>query len=558
MAAGTGEGEIHFPEPIIQRIQSFLDSKAAAQTSIVSKSWHSAWLTRPNLDFDETYFFRRSIDHYQPQHVPIGDFKQYAMKTIKRYEQSNLKIESFNLCMQIDQYDRDDELVKKLIVKAMRIGATRLFLPVISFNNKFVLPNEVFGADNLVELSVSGCRIKLDDGLVIKCRSLESLSIDFCVHISIDTISEIVSSCPSIEKLSLLPNIYSHYDEYENMWDDVIIGVEERGQRVDDVAVDDVAATAMAVGVVDNLIPNLRCLVLSYVWFKTLCLGDLLSRFLLLKDFTLYLDGDIILEEGIQISSSSLVSINLLLRCFKSYNEVRKPRIKFDVPNVRKFTLKGAVIPCLSFMSTPPPSREWECHLSIECKNDGFCFSTIWFNELSELLTELSQSKTHLSLDVGRNKSSFDYKVGDKIIQGLRRHELENLTIDMTNLPSYSCYALFDGLFRLCRPKLITQYYKDKGRYSHLYGNYSEIEKTNIDFLCQTLEEGINLKVSSPTQFMYGLNDLEEVNAQAFDMDDVTAEWKPIPFESLLEWDTPYKHVQAKQKIRLLLKWKTS
>ncbi|KAL3645033.1 hypothetical protein CASFOL_010213 [Castilleja foliolosa] len=204
------------------------------------------------------------------------------------------------------------------------------------------------------------------------------------------------------------------------------------------------------------------------------------------------------------------------------------------------------------WLEVPPPSREWESHVTIQCNADGFCFSTLWFNELSELLTELSQSKTHLSLNASSYRSSFDYKVGDNIIVGLRKHEVENLTIDMTDLPCFSCYALFDGLFRLCRPKLITQYYKDDP------GQRQDNRPTNIDLLCQTLEEGINFKVSRPTQLMYGLNDLEEVNAQAFDMNDVPAEWKPIPFESLLEWDTPYKHVQAKQKIRLLLKWKTS
>ncbi|KAL3645038.1 hypothetical protein CASFOL_010218 [Castilleja foliolosa] len=551
----AGEGEIQFPEPIIQRIQSFLTGKEAARSAILSKSWHSAWLTRPNLDLDDTYF-RKSVDF---GFVPIGDFNKYAKNTIRRYEQSNLKIESFNLCMDIGELG-SSELAKKLIVKALKIGATRLCLQINS--NSFVLPNAVFRAENLVELSVSGCTIKLDDRVVIKCRRLESFSIDFGVRISIDTISKIVSSCPSIEKLSLLSDFY---DKNESMWGVVYEGVEERGQRVDAAAA--AAATAMAVGIVDNLIPRLRCLELGYVWFKTLCLGDLLSRFPLLKDFTLYLNRqstnrfDTIFEEGIQISNSSLECIKLLVleRIKNYYIEVRRPRVKFDVPSVRKLTIECAVIPVLSFMSTPP-SRQWESHVSIQCDDhnkDGFCFSTLWFNKLSELLTELSRSKTHLSLK-GFYKSSFEYKVGDKIIQGLRKHELENLTIDMTNLASFSCYAIFDGLFRLCRPKLITQYYKDKGRYSHHYRNYSDKEKTKFDFLCRTLEEGINFKVSRPTQFMYGLNDLEEVNAQTFDMNDILAEWKPIPFESLLDADAPDEHVQAKQKIRLLLKWKTS
>ncbi|KAL3645024.1 hypothetical protein CASFOL_010204 [Castilleja foliolosa] len=573
----AGEGEIQFAEPIIHRLQSFLTGKEAAQTSIVSKSWHSAWLTRPNLDFDDTHF--KVSGDYDYDYSGVDNFKKYAKKTIKRYEQLNLKIESFKLCIEMNQYGRT-ELAKKLIVKALKIGATRLCVR-LKRRDSFVLPNEVFGADNLVELSVSGCTIKLDDRVVIKCRRLESLSIDDDVNIQFDTLCKIISSCTSIENLSLLPDINPHNDEFGNeivcvdynyqqphdefgndgVWvDDIYWG------RMDNTAIDRAqkaaSATAMAVGVVDNLIPRLKCLVLSYVSFKTLCLGDLLYRFPFLKDFTLYLNRsskniDTVFEEGIQISNCSLERIKLVLKDFSNYSKVKRPRVKFDVPSVREFTFEAAVIPCLSFMSTSP-SREWESHVSINFE-DRNGLSTIWFNELSELLTELSQSKTHLSLNVGRNTSSFDYKLGDTIIQGLRKHELENLSIDMTDLPSLSCYALFDGLFRLCRPMFITQYYKDdpdKRRYGHHYDSDNHMEKTNIDFLCQTLEQGINIKVSRPTEFMYGLNDLEEVNAQAFDMDDVTAEWKPIPFESLLDDDTPYKHVQAKIRTRLLLKWK--
>ncbi|KAL3645006.1 hypothetical protein CASFOL_010186 [Castilleja foliolosa] len=225
----VGEGEIQFAEPIIHRLQSFLTGKEAAQTTIVSKSWHSAWLTRPNLDFDDT--------NYDYDFSAVDDFKKYAKKTIKRYEESNLKIESFKLCMDFNCYGRA-ELAYKLIVKALRMGATRLCLR-LSDNSSFVLPNEVFGADNLVELSLSKCRIKLDDGVVIKCRRLESLSLDDVYDLTMDVVSNIVSSCPCIEKFSLLSVFHQEYDQYDE-WDGAYLQVEEQGRRVD-------AANAMAV-----------------------------------------------------------------------------------------------------------------------------------------------------------------------------------------------------------------------------------------------------------------------------------------------------------------------
>ncbi|KAL3645039.1 hypothetical protein CASFOL_010219 [Castilleja foliolosa] len=396
----AGEGEIYFPEPIIQRIQSFLTGKEAARTAILSKSWHGAWLTRPNLDFDDTYF---RVNDYRNCSSYVDKFKKYARTTIKRYEQSNLRIESFKLRMHFDKYHRAD-FAEEYILKALGVGAIRLCLR-LKRSGLFVLPNEVFEVDNLVELSVSGCRIKLDDRVVIKCRRLESLSLDKVRGITIDTVSKIVSSCPSIEKFSLLSEFYQEYRFCPK-------------------------ATAMAVGVVDNLIPRLRCLVLSYASFKALCLDELLSRFPFLKDFSLYLNHctDTILEEGIQISNRSLERIKLVLKGFARHIDRRRLRVKFDVPSVRKFTFEGDDIPCLSFMSIPT-SREWESHLSIKC------LTTFWFNDLSKLLTELSRSKTHLSLTVGSDTVSFAYNVEDKIVQGLRKHKLENLRVHTMVLP---------------------------------------------------------------------------------------------------------------------------
>lgn len=48
------------PKEIIQHIQSFMSGKLAAQTAILSKWWHSAWSTRPNLVFREDQFRTRA------------------------------------------------------------------------------------------------------------------------------------------------------------------------------------------------------------------------------------------------------------------------------------------------------------------------------------------------------------------------------------------------------------------------------------------------------------------------------------------------------------------
>ncbi|XP_051127994.1 putative F-box/LRR-repeat protein At4g13960 [Andrographis paniculata] len=58
------DNELQLPESLIQRIQSFLTGKKAASTIVLSKSWYNAWLTRPNLDFDDRYFRGRNHEMF--------------------------------------------------------------------------------------------------------------------------------------------------------------------------------------------------------------------------------------------------------------------------------------------------------------------------------------------------------------------------------------------------------------------------------------------------------------------------------------------------------------
>ncbi|GFP88652.1 putative F-box/LRR-repeat protein at3g59230 [Phtheirospermum japonicum] len=119
--------EFVLPEAIIHHIQSFLDGKQAAQTTILSKSWHTAWLTRPNLDFDQRLF------------PNCGDeFSEFTRTTLLRYQDLNLKIESFKLRMKgWEKYSHP--LANVLIAKAIENGATDLNFELSPSTLMFVL-----------------------------------------------------------------------------------------------------------------------------------------------------------------------------------------------------------------------------------------------------------------------------------------------------------------------------------------------------------------------------------------------------------------------------------
>ncbi|KAL7105051.1 hypothetical protein ACP275_07G021500 [Erythranthe tilingii] len=105
--------EIQLPEAVIQRIQSLLSRKQAAQTILLSKSWHRAWSTRPNLALDTRDFRSPS------------SFSAFAAKAMEKYEESDLNIE--NLRLYLDIRNREyKSLATQLIIKALKIGVLNL------------------------------------------------------------------------------------------------------------------------------------------------------------------------------------------------------------------------------------------------------------------------------------------------------------------------------------------------------------------------------------------------------------------------------------------------
>ncbi|KAL3651399.1 hypothetical protein CASFOL_004401 [Castilleja foliolosa] len=130
----SANGVSQLPEAIIQHIQSLLTLKQAAQTSILSKSWHNAWSTLPNLDFDQ----RRSGRDYK-SYRDVRGFLESAMRTIQRYEQSNLNIKSFSLSM--DRRDSDIRILgDELTMKALKLGAIELSLSVCLYRGLSIFP----------------------------------------------------------------------------------------------------------------------------------------------------------------------------------------------------------------------------------------------------------------------------------------------------------------------------------------------------------------------------------------------------------------------------------
>ncbi|KAG8370070.1 hypothetical protein BUALT_Bualt14G0079400 [Buddleja alternifolia] len=184
------DDELQLPEVIIQHIQSFLDRKQAARTSVLSKSWYSAWSIRLILDFDERDFQIAKV------------FTEFVKRTMQRYHELKLKIEAFRLRIKLTNSD-SVSLVNEFIKRALLQLRVRNFsLEIIGKNLEYVLPVQVFEVKSLIKLSVARCKIdQLFDGGAI-CSNIESLTL--CnVTIRDNMIRGIMLRCPLLENLYL-------------------------------------------------------------------------------------------------------------------------------------------------------------------------------------------------------------------------------------------------------------------------------------------------------------------------------------------------------------------
>ncbi|KAK6161544.1 hypothetical protein DH2020_004925 [Rehmannia glutinosa] len=496
-------GEIELPEAIIQHIQSFLSVKQAAQTSILSKSWHNSWLTSPNLDFDERNFLNRCYE--SPQSQIADGFSEFAKKTMERYQKLNLKIEKFRLWMKSTKVDRNS-LANELILKALKMCVNNLDLEFHSPTETFVLPDEVLGAETLIRLSVIGCKIDRRVDGKVSCSRLKFLSLRR-VYIGDDVVWDIISSCPLIEKflLSECQCLINIETPIVARWMNKVLALKSPLMK-------------------SREFHNLKSLFLDRIHIDdNLFSRDFSLKFPCLVELTLRrCNGNI----GIEISSPSLECISL--------EQMMMFKVKFDVPNIHEFKFSGSTFPFVYFSSV---SREWLSEISIwhSCQHLG----ASWFLKLKRFLTRLSQSKISLSI-----LFFSEMHIGNvEDIRGLPRPVVENLMLSIHSSSSV-CSALLDGLFWSFRPKVITQY---------LFPRPHIAEKANneyLELLTKTLIQEVSQDCGIPDRNLFALRDLEEVRVEIFE--DSLREWGPLPWKTLLDASTS---LENRRKIRFQLRW---
>lgn len=465
--------EFQLPDEIIHRIQSFMDDKTSARTAILSKPWHRAWLTRPDLSFDDGKL--------------QASFPKYAEKTMQRYEHLNLKIESLRLHVTGTHHHR---LAVKLLSKAIKdLGASDLD---INFNNQFLgLTYKVLESETLARLSLNGLALEVchKSEKEVTYSKLKSLNLSR-VTAHGDLCKDLISRCPSIEELKL-NNIKGLNLDLESVnWSKIKtlflsrVNVEGRLSRV--LISRCPSIEALTLYKIKNsskvkrtfyyskfAMDGLKFHKLKYLYLGRLDMGDTLRRrgfwakFPHLKELVIVSDKYENYKR-VRIRSQSLERLTMGLLT----DQIMKA--EFDVPNIRKFVFKGTRLPVIKFERTSARG-EWESDIRVKCSRPRHIGSN-FLSSLNRLVKTFSLSKLSLYINVKTPLTKTDGYVGD----GSPKPRVEKL-----RLKGYASTRDFLGdLFSICRPELVIEDEPSRSK---------TINEFLLDLVCRRLVEEVRL-----------------------------------------------------------------
>jgi hypothetical protein len=188
------------PDHVIHHILSlFRNVKDAVRTRSLSRRWRTVWFSYAALVFYEQKF----AAGIGPEDG--GDkekmFRQYVADSLLKYIKKNLQIHKFLLHMTSFELT-DAPLVDNWLTGAFAQDLKELDLH-ISFKDRkrYTLPEIVFISQTLTGIRLSGCILKSCSD--IRLPHLQKLYLRK-IHLAEHNVSNLVSSCPSIEDLRLI------------------------------------------------------------------------------------------------------------------------------------------------------------------------------------------------------------------------------------------------------------------------------------------------------------------------------------------------------------------
>lgn len=153
------------PDGILSHILSFLPTKYAALTRILSNRWQSVWASVPNLDFDDSHLF--NPDSQNP--CPEICFVNFVTRVLLLRNNVSCSIHTFRLtCWHGYEYDRS--LLNSWVCSAIANGVRELHLRYrrLEWDQPVELPRSLLRCEKLEVLTLhSNFCIRFPDSICL-------------------------------------------------------------------------------------------------------------------------------------------------------------------------------------------------------------------------------------------------------------------------------------------------------------------------------------------------------------------------------------------------------
>ncbi|KAK7818462.1 f-box/lrr-repeat protein [Quercus suber] len=192
------DGINRLPCKVLCHILSFLPTKYAVGTSILSTTWKNLWSSVPNLNFDDELLLHGRRPGSKSTEDLRVSFSSFVDRVLKLHNAPH--IHRFHLkCGQ----DYEPSQVNAWICSAVRGKVQELDLCFPMRNSKYSLYCGLFTSASLVNLKL-GTKFVLNVPASVLLPSLKTLHLNSIEFSDDDSTHKLFSSCPVLEELSIV------------------------------------------------------------------------------------------------------------------------------------------------------------------------------------------------------------------------------------------------------------------------------------------------------------------------------------------------------------------
>ncbi|XP_019093595.1 PREDICTED: F-box/LRR-repeat protein At3g59190-like [Camelina sativa] len=196
------------PDALLCHVLSFLSTRDAALTSVLSKRWRYLLAFVPNLDFDNSIYDNLEMGRRKRLQMRQS-FKVFVDRIMAL--QGNAPLNKFSL---ICETDNDPSSVDGWITNALERGVVDLDL-YISPDYGYPLPSKVLISKTLVRLKVEGTDYFTPDVGEFFLPKLKTLYLDdVTFEDSGVAFSKLISGCHLLEELVMIGVIWDSWDSF--------------------------------------------------------------------------------------------------------------------------------------------------------------------------------------------------------------------------------------------------------------------------------------------------------------------------------------------------------